>query len=818
MERDHNTYYLGLTMAGAISAGAYTAGVIDVLLEALDRHNARYQAWKDAEARGEGDSDAFSDHPRHRVVLRVISGTSAGGVTAGLMVAGLIGARRDENETESGTDDLPPLEGLAIGPKGDGTYIAPHAPDIYRYEYKYILKPLHEIWIEKLDLWRPSDQQGFLSTGDLDEADQNGTPVVSALNSSHIDGVASTALEGISWSGGTYGFLAEDLDLFLTTTNLQGVPYKIGFPSGTGQGAVKNSHAMAQHSTVRHFRLTGLGIGASSSPWLEAWQDRGIALPLRKGETIDFEFAMPLNDRALSNEDLEALVPDAPWPRFRMAAIATGAFPVGLAPRVIRAEAQDLGVPDPNGDVTGGAWPINQMPTAQTRPVPALDDETFVSVERDTREERAEAQAHLQPAIYVAADGGVANNEPFELARYTLRQTIDGKPLDAFEPGHKYLASNPRDPEHSTATVLMIDPFPEGPVYSPLSLKKANALAAMIPAAAKLLPALINQARFKPGELLEATNGAVFSRSLISPSRGAHDGEDPKQLGAKAIASGSFGGFGGFFDRTFRAHDYMLGQRNMRSFLKRRLLISTRNPILGLGLPQSAKGDLVRLVQADKAFYDRPMPLPPWPRISQVALEPILEQAELRVQTVGATVLNYSQMSWFRKLILGGVWGGALWGLFSGIEKTVANALKTTVLAELIARDQHHEFAELVPPKKVGMSEDLQRKILVKLAETGSDPIPLALAPDAHAEAVKAGETPRDLLSVLLNEPEPTPESRAEKINNLKAFLGHRKIAPHLWKAPWRAEDDARYTLALLKPAKAWTHYFGALSDRLKGS
>ncbi|MEM9063367.1 MAG: hypothetical protein AAGD13_23145 [Pseudomonadota bacterium] len=799
-----NTYYLGLTMAGAISAGAYTAGAIDILLEALDRHNARYQAWKSAKERGEADSPEFAGYPRHRVVLRVISGTSAGGVTAGLMVAGLIGARRNPDEPVEASESaaLPPLPGLEIGAKGDGSYKAPHAPEQYNYEYEYILKPLHEIWVEKLDLWRPEGGQGFLSTGDLDTANKHDTPIVSALNSEHIDQAANAALKGIQWGGGTYGFLAEDLDLFLTTTNLQGVPYKFGFPTGSGGSASKNSHAMAQHSTVRHFRMTGLGFGEAPSPWLDAWQDRGIQLPLVAGQTIDFEAPA-----------------DAPWPRFQMSSIATGAFPVGLAPRVIRAEPQDLGVPDADGNTTGGAWPINLMPTAETRPVPALDDDSFVSIERGADGEATSTPAPIKPPIYVAVDGGVSNNEPFELARYTLRQRItdaNGDPIDA-KPGEIFLASNPRDPESATATVLMIDPFPEGPVYAPLSPTKANALAAMVPAASKLVPALINQARFKPGELLEAASGTVFSRRLISPSRGDHRSNAPKKLGAKAIASGSFGGFGGFFDRSFRAHDYMLGQRNMRSFIKRRLQVSTKNSVLGLDLADDAPGAMVRVIQADDAFYDRTMPLPDWPRISQSTLEPILAQAEVRVQKLGATMLDYSQMSWFRKIVLGAVWGGALGGLFSGIEKAVSEALKVTVLTELIGRDQHHEFAGLVPPDEVNISEELQRKVLVTLAGAGSKPIPLALSPAEHAKARAADDAPRDLLHVILDDPDPSREQRAEKIANLKAFLAHGAVATHLWKAPWRRDDDARYTLALMKPAKAWRFNFSAVVDRLKG-
>ena len=33
---EQNTFYVGLCMAGAVSGGAYTAGVLDYLIEALE--------------------------------------------------------------------------------------------------------------------------------------------------------------------------------------------------------------------------------------------------------------------------------------------------------------------------------------------------------------------------------------------------------------------------------------------------------------------------------------------------------------------------------------------------------------------------------------------------------------------------------------------------------------------------------------------------------------------------------------------------------------------------------------------------------------
>ncbi len=55
------TFELGLVMAGAISAGAYTAGVLDFLFEALDAYNEEKQkpGWDGPDPRR-----ARSDHVR----------------------------------------------------------------------------------------------------------------------------------------------------------------------------------------------------------------------------------------------------------------------------------------------------------------------------------------------------------------------------------------------------------------------------------------------------------------------------------------------------------------------------------------------------------------------------------------------------------------------------------------------------------------------------------------------------------------------------------------------------------------------------------
>src|SRR5271165_808067 len=85
-------FRLGINMAGAVSAGAYTAGVLDFLTEALDE-------WYAAKARGEAV-------PAHDVSIEVISGASAGGMCAAISAVMLQeGFEHVHDVTKSGTNN-----------------------------------------------------------------------------------------------------------------------------------------------------------------------------------------------------------------------------------------------------------------------------------------------------------------------------------------------------------------------------------------------------------------------------------------------------------------------------------------------------------------------------------------------------------------------------------------------------------------------------------------------------------------------------------------------------------------------------------------
>lgn len=66
-------FEIGLVLGGTVSAGAYTAGVIDYLMEALD-------AWTAARERGE------SFAPKHNVAISTVGGTSGGAINGAILL------------------------------------------------------------------------------------------------------------------------------------------------------------------------------------------------------------------------------------------------------------------------------------------------------------------------------------------------------------------------------------------------------------------------------------------------------------------------------------------------------------------------------------------------------------------------------------------------------------------------------------------------------------------------------------------------------------------------------------------------------------
>jgi hypothetical protein len=226
------------------------------------------------------------------------------------------------------------------------------------------------------------------------------------------------------------------------------------------------------------------------------------------------------------------------WLLLQDAAKATGAFPIFLAPRIIVRDTADYSPPlwEPLGTAPG------PVPVTPDFPVPP--------------------PATLQT---LNVDGGITDNDPFELAHDFLA-TQNPKAQE----GH-----NPSNALDANCAVITVAPFPASEKFDPAFDPKANSnVWTML---GRLFSVLISQSRFLGESLESLTSGVSFSRFAIAPS-------DPGQSDGHALQCGLLGAFGGFLERGFRAHDFLLGRRNCQMFLKQHFCLPKDNPVIAAGI------------------------------------------------------------------------------------------------------------------------------------------------------------------------------------------------------------------------------------------
>lgn len=208
-------FHLGICMAGAVSAGAYTAGVMDYLLEALEAYE---------KVRGQPGI------PKHEIEIPVIGGASAGGMTAMLTAAAL--------QREMYHIDHP-------------------GPDILAEHKDHIL---YHSWV---DLTDKDMFERMLKNDDID-----GT-IVSALNCLFIDEIADRVLkpkdpESIKWKP-LPSFFPRKLKLFTTLSNLGGFTYNVNF---NARGS-RRPYYMKVHQDYACFELSSEEQAVNDSPgWM----------------------------------------------------------------------------------------------------------------------------------------------------------------------------------------------------------------------------------------------------------------------------------------------------------------------------------------------------------------------------------------------------------------------------------------------------------------------------------------------------------------------------------------------------------------------
>jgi hypothetical protein len=248
--KEDGVFRIGLALAGTVSAAAYTAGVIDFFIEALDA----WERQKAADARS-----GTKTVPHHKVILDVISGTSGGGITAAITAATLHSAFQS---ARSGASDPPPGQ-----------------------------NKLYDTWVNEIDLAH------LLTTDDIDALEKNGGALGSLLNSAALDRLADRVLDMDPPAAGDDAFVAgtrqrkwaaPHLHVLITSTNLLGTPYVVNF-AGTSAAA---GYPMLTHANYMQFVVSGaklslgwaepldpalLGPGAATRPPWSLMRDAALA-------------------------------------------------------------------------------------------------------------------------------------------------------------------------------------------------------------------------------------------------------------------------------------------------------------------------------------------------------------------------------------------------------------------------------------------------------------------------------------------------------------------------------------------------------------
>lgn len=198
--RKPGTFHLALTMAGTVSAAAYTAGVVDFLIEAIE-------AWENAKKIDPANT------PNHAVLLHAISGTSGGGITAAITAATLSRKFRPMTTAEPpAREALPPAENR-----------------------------LYDTWVRAINIDK------LLALDDLDPKKKPR----SLLNSLAIDRIAEQTLDmAPADPPGRRSWVNDELHVFVTSANLRGIPYRITFTGTTGLGYPMLGHFNYQHFLV----------------------------------------------------------------------------------------------------------------------------------------------------------------------------------------------------------------------------------------------------------------------------------------------------------------------------------------------------------------------------------------------------------------------------------------------------------------------------------------------------------------------------------------------------------------------------------------
>ncbi len=457
---NNNTFHLGITMAGAVSAGAYTAGFMDYILESLE-------AWEKAK-KADAEKGNTKEIPHHNVIIDALGGASAGGMVSMITTLALYSGK------------LIPVKEVSHIKTGNILYDSWVFLDDDESLYDGHKKGL-------------STFEKMLSTTDLNP--KTGAP--SLLNSQPIDSIAESVFQNIPLNARSTNFptyVSKDLRLLLTVTSLRPLDYTVKLSKLKSKFLDSTpGHKVSNHDIVAHFKIN--------------YDEK-----LDKNKYLPFNPNLKNSDKGISESAAQRSNRDF----LINVTKATGAFPLGLAPRYFDAEFPK-------------EYVYNNLSERK-----AFNSQMDIEFEND-------GSAKFQ---FTAVDGGAINNEPFD---EVLRCLIA-----------KHGEPDSENPKYGT---ILIDPFPN---FEQEKGSKSSdyRLTSIMDIIGYLIPTVLNQARNKQTD----TYGIGLFKLMAFPRKlklgTLQEVEHPP------LATGGIGGFGGFLDIEFRKHDFFLGRKNAKNFLR----------------------------------------------------------------------------------------------------------------------------------------------------------------------------------------------------------------------------------------------------------
>ncbi len=215
-------FHIGFTMAGAASAGCYTAGAMDYLFEIMD-------LWEQAKGKNGKLPDGWNNSllslvPQHQVIIDAMGGTSAGGMTT-VMAA------------------IYALKGK-LKPVSDPANAVEKKNNV-----------MYDSWVLMGDeAGKTNVLEKTLALKDLTDTNK----IQSLLNSAFIDEICDNAFTDDGKPGLKFPYISDKLELVLSHTMLRGISLAVDFNTPISKLRRRQKevdHSSFDHFTVSHFKL-----------------------------------------------------------------------------------------------------------------------------------------------------------------------------------------------------------------------------------------------------------------------------------------------------------------------------------------------------------------------------------------------------------------------------------------------------------------------------------------------------------------------------------------------------------------------------------